>query len=479
MQGLKHEFSRDHQGNLNSLYISPKSTENCVRYHSVNKFLLLDSTYKTNKYHMPLLHGTGVSATNETFTLFYCFMRSETAECYIWAMRELKKFLIKQHIILPNSVFVTDRELALKNAIFTVFPGSAHMLCTWHISKNLLTKQRSSFDSEDSWNEFMDLWRALINSATLTEYNQRLEQLSQSVPPEVTTYLSSTWLCHKQDFVLAWTRHVMHFGHVTTSRVESAHAALKKWLQVSTGDILGVCSLLETACEEQERSLSQINNFQRTHNLVVCSNSLWRDVNKRISRHAMELGREQYLKSLAPNIEPCSNTFTQTMGIPCSHQIRQMRLNNTIFTINDFNKHWWLNQPEILAPAPRPEILSTSDTLLRIQRRSDLLMPHHRQMFLSRLNEIIDGDFEVHDPVTAPTRGRPTKSTRRDPSGFEYVEQSQSQVRSSQGSRSCRVCNLSGHNARTCPRRSQILSHLTFRRLRAHRMRLDQLCNID
>ncbi|KAI1003910.1 hypothetical protein K3495_g4302 [Podosphaera aphanis] len=162
----------------------------------------------------------------------------------------------------------------------------------------------------------------------------------------------------------------------------------------------------------------------------------------------MKLGREQYLKSLAPNIEPCTNTFTQTMGIPCSHQNRQMRLNNTIFTINDFNQHWWLNQPEILAPAPRPEILSASDTLLRIQRRSDLLMPYQRQMFLSRLNEIIDGDFEVRDPVTAPTRDRPTKSTRRDPSGFEYVEQSQSQVRSSQGSRSCRVFNLSGHNAR-------------------------------
>ncbi|KAI0996924.1 hypothetical protein K3495_g11258 [Podosphaera aphanis] len=80
-------------------------------------------------------------------------------------------------------------------------------------------------------------------------------------------------------------------------------------------------------------------------------------------------------------------------------------------------------------------------------------MPHQRQMFLSRLNEIIDGDFEVRYPVTAPTRGRPTKSTRRDPSGFEYVEQSQSQVRSLQGSRSCRVCNLSGHNARTCPMR--------------------------
>ncbi|KAI0995745.1 hypothetical protein K3495_g12435 [Podosphaera aphanis] len=70
MQGVQHAFSRDHQGNLNSLYISPKSAEICVRHYSASKVFLLDSTYKTNKYHMPLLHGTGVSATDETFTFF-------------------------------------------------------------------------------------------------------------------------------------------------------------------------------------------------------------------------------------------------------------------------------------------------------------------------------------------------------------------------------------------------------------------------
>ena len=31
MQDVQHASSRDHQGNLNSLYISPKSAENCVR----------------------------------------------------------------------------------------------------------------------------------------------------------------------------------------------------------------------------------------------------------------------------------------------------------------------------------------------------------------------------------------------------------------------------------------------------------------
>ncbi|CAA0831898.1 Unknown protein, partial [Striga hermonthica] len=36
-------------------------------------------------------------------------------------------------------------------------------------------------------------------------------------------------------FVRLWTNQVLHFGNTTTCRVESAHAALKQWLNTSTG----------------------------------------------------------------------------------------------------------------------------------------------------------------------------------------------------------------------------------------------------
>lgn len=451
-RSIKHTALRNNSNNLTCLFIVPKSAENIIKHFSDNKVYLIDSTYKTNQYKMPLLHGTGVTAINKTFTIFYCFMRYETEELYTWAMWELRRYFDTLTINSDRAVFVTDREIGLMNALSTVFPSSETLLCIWHINKNVLAKHRSSFDSEDAWKAFMELWQAVINSMSVVEYDQRLDQLSDRAPAAVFEYLSSTWLCHKEKFILAWIKNVKHFGHVTTSRVESAHAALKKWLQVSTGDMLGVCLLLERACEEQDRSISQTSSFQRTHNLTEHSHSIWKDVKKHISFHALKLAREQYHKSLAPPDGPCTNTFTSTMGIPCSHNIRKMLADPLIaFTIDDFDNHWWLKQPDAFVMTQQPEILDTDDVLLQLRQRSDLLTPHQRQIFLSSLMELAHQDFEVLNPVIAATRGRPRGSTRRNPSAFEYVEQSQ-QGPLSQTRHSCRICNMSGHNARTCPR---------------------------
>ena len=92
----------------------------------------------------------------------------------------------------------------------------------------MLAKQRSAFETEDSWIDFERQWNGLVASPTTAEYDQRLEQLCQRVPAKVFTYLSTTWLCHKDRFVQAWICQIKHFGHVTTSRGEGAHAGLKK-----------------------------------------------------------------------------------------------------------------------------------------------------------------------------------------------------------------------------------------------------------
>ena len=40
---------------------------------------------------------------------------------------------------------------------------------------------------------------------------------------------------YKDRFIAAFLRCKRHYGHITTSRVESVHTALKKWIEVSTG----------------------------------------------------------------------------------------------------------------------------------------------------------------------------------------------------------------------------------------------------
>ncbi|KAI0997266.1 hypothetical protein K3495_g10920 [Podosphaera aphanis] len=85
-RNVLHTFQRSRTGNLNGISISPKFTDNIMKRLPASKVFLMDSTYKTNQYRMPLLHGIGVTATNESFTLFYCFMLFKAVQFYPWAM---------------------------------------------------------------------------------------------------------------------------------------------------------------------------------------------------------------------------------------------------------------------------------------------------------------------------------------------------------------------------------------------------------
>lgn len=48
--------------------------------------LLLDCTYKTNKYQMPLLDMIGVDACQQSFCIAFAFLSGEKEEDYTWAL---------------------------------------------------------------------------------------------------------------------------------------------------------------------------------------------------------------------------------------------------------------------------------------------------------------------------------------------------------------------------------------------------------
>ncbi|KAK3189410.1 hypothetical protein Dsin_028971, partial [Dipteronia sinensis] len=68
--------------------------------------LIMDCTYKTNKYRYPLLEIVGVTSTNLTFCVGFALFQFEREDNYVWALEKLKK--IMEDKMLP-SVIVTDR----------------------------------------------------------------------------------------------------------------------------------------------------------------------------------------------------------------------------------------------------------------------------------------------------------------------------------------------------------------------------------
>ncbi|XP_024965942.1 protein FAR1-RELATED SEQUENCE 5-like [Cynara cardunculus var. scolymus] len=59
-------------------------------WHAFPHVLLMDATYKTNMFKMPLLEIVGVTSTNKTFCVAFVFMYKEKISNYTWALNCLQ-----------------------------------------------------------------------------------------------------------------------------------------------------------------------------------------------------------------------------------------------------------------------------------------------------------------------------------------------------------------------------------------------------
>jgi len=116
-------------------FMHQSSVSICRTFDTV---FLLDCTYKTNKFGMPLLNVVGITSTYATFNVGFAFLHVENKEAYAWVLEQFFK------VVIPK-VLCTDRELALMNRIARIFPGCHNIFCCWHINKNILANCKTRF----------------------------------------------------------------------------------------------------------------------------------------------------------------------------------------------------------------------------------------------------------------------------------------------------------------------------------------------
>ncbi|KAL7755655.1 hypothetical protein ACKLNR_014182 [Fusarium oxysporum f. sp. zingiberi] len=162
-EGFWSEIRLDETGRVTVvLFAHPESLGYLKLYPEV---LLLDCTYKTNKYKMPLLDIVGVDACQSSFCIAFAFLGGEEEEDFVWALGRLRQVYELHGIALP-SVILTDRCLACMNALSSssCFPESALMLCIWHINKAIVahcmpafTQDKSNPKGDEEWKQFFGL----------------------------------------------------------------------------------------------------------------------------------------------------------------------------------------------------------------------------------------------------------------------------------------------------------------------------------
>ena len=64
--------------------------------NSFPTMLISDTTYKTNKYCLPLLEIVGITSTNMTFSVAFAYLSSKRTTNFEWDLSKVKGLLVKR-----------------------------------------------------------------------------------------------------------------------------------------------------------------------------------------------------------------------------------------------------------------------------------------------------------------------------------------------------------------------------------------------
>src|SRR5438105_1363175 len=99
----------DSDGRLATLFFSHPYSINMLKEHP--DVILLDCTYKTNKFNMPFLHIVSVNSTNKTFNVAFRFLLNELEKTYIFTIKSLRNLFTEVDRTLRYFIIDNDTRL--------------------------------------------------------------------------------------------------------------------------------------------------------------------------------------------------------------------------------------------------------------------------------------------------------------------------------------------------------------------------------
>ncbi|KAH6595417.1 hypothetical protein BASA50_005829 [Batrachochytrium salamandrivorans] len=374
----------DSNGALSGLFFChEKSAELARRFNIV---FIMDCTYKTNRFGMPLLNIVGITATYKTFNAGFAFICNETEPMYVWALQSFE----------------------------------LNLLCVWHVNKNILANATKKFDDICDTDDYMDDWSQLVYC------------FSEQVFEDKWTKFQIKWR-PKQDTLV-------HEGN---------HFVIKRILGIVNNDLLTVFNTIRLLLDTQFTELNTKMELEKSSLAHRHSLDFMKSLVKKISKHALDKMLDQY-KKLADmdDSDECTGLFQTSIGVPCRHEIKRRIEENRRFNIDDIHCQWHLHAPPAVLPvAVRVEPFSSprKNLMQSIKRRLYEADDDQAAVVMARLNEASQRSLQpLSNPELATKRGRPAGSTKR-----KAIQREKSLFEHATG-RKCSKCGQAGHNSRTC-----------------------------
>lgn len=113
---------------------------------------------------------TGTTSYNKTFYIGFAFIRYEDITSYRWLIQTVRQVYCQVGQDNSTVIILMDKEDALIKALLEKIPAGHHLLCKWHISKNILACATKYFDHSDNVQKWLHLWKEVCEAPTFEAY---------------------------------------------------------------------------------------------------------------------------------------------------------------------------------------------------------------------------------------------------------------------------------------------------------------------
>lgn len=352
------DYSVDNNQRLTRLFFVPSPSLDRFKLH--HDVLIVDATYKTNKYNMPLVHVCGITASAQTYHLAFCFVQGETTSDYLWIMERIRQ--LYDGINTLPLLIVTDQDQVLINACAhrSTFLTVRRISCLWHVKQNVKTRLHQvlrvekdmSTDEVDSLTSLktsiLQVFDKMASARYAHEFDSLWQEMQGGVPERYRAFISyfeTRVHVHHDRWAMYQTHRDFTFGIKVTSRAEAAHAEVKRFLgspTLSLEESLQRINNMITVCESrmsQEDSVCRVTTLASLRRERIFSSGIHLVISRPALRHfkqQLDYARSQDFQSR------CSGLFTKSMGILCAHSIFRRLNENSMWQVqpSDFHVHW-------------------------------------------------------------------------------------------------------------------------------------------
>ena len=274
------------------LYMSSDMVYNLKRNGTV---LIMDTTFKTNRFHWPLLLVCGINEHNHTVLFAVALLRYQDTSAFAWVLRQMAEACGEVDWARVSCV-ATDGDKAMNAAIEQVLPASRHLRCWYHIEQNMKSNLvDAGLLTEEQWKLFLQEWKSAALKDEEDTFEAAKDRLHQAFPTAV-AYLTA-WIWPNGDsFLICRIKASTTLGILSTQRVEGLNSTLKTSLIVgSKTPLVTLFSSLQYAAERKDRDeISQLHRQEEGEAGRVNRGSFQDTVQPFVSRWAAKKIRSEF-----------------------------------------------------------------------------------------------------------------------------------------------------------------------------------------